>query len=363
MIPAYFRHCVVVVAVLGQADFVVCEGAEPITKIEISSSNPLIRRRDYDYAATLVESGGTVQMWWCGSVIGRAGDQILHVKFPEAEGTSPQFAEQLGAKAQPVFSPSLVEGKFDAAHACDPSVVIYQGKYFMYYGGLDVLRKRELKLPNPTAIGVATSEDGIHWTRARDGDPIVTAAASTAGKVNQYGAGQPSVSFVAPYFYMLFTDTTATGADPQNGAGQFVIRSKSPFFDGIEELSGDGFRPYPRGAPSRDFAIVSGFTSELVYLDCCELFAVLTNRPKATDIRFFDRSFHRVDGLITVPGIWVEGPAVVRDALGHVPSRTPSEIAMTIVSPTGEKTKFATWDLLSTTVTAQYGRPTSGAAK
>src|SRR5699024_12100015 len=95
-------------------------------------------------------------------------------------------------------------GEFDAVHTCDPSVIEVGGTYYMYYTGA------EGKSTHGNAIGLVTSDDGVHWTRERTDSAIVTPA-HDEHRDNNYGAGQPAAVVLDGWFYLMFTDTT--GAD------------------------------------------------------------------------------------------------------------------------------------------------------
>jgi predicted GH43/DUF377 family glycosyl hydrolase len=57
-----------------------------------------------------------------------------------------------------------------------------------------------------SAIGVATSGDGIHWTKALQ-NPVLKIG--DPGSFDEKGIGEPSVVYKAPYFYMLYTGSTS----------------------------------------------------------------------------------------------------------------------------------------------------------
>ncbi|WP_164992467.1 beta-xylosidase [Streptomyces sp. L2] len=260
----------------------------------------------YDYAPTVMLDG-VYKMWWCGQdPAGKVpGDDILYAESSSPDG--PFHARGSTAPHQIVFE-GTGNGSFDNEHTCDPSVVRVNGTYYMYYGAL-----RHDTDPLGTTIGVASSPDGIHWTRLNSGQAIINPA-KQQNTGNNYGAGQPSAIYLDGKFYLMFTDTTGAGA-LGNGAGQFVWRSSDPTFQsGVEVFTASGWRA-KTDANSRSFLVVNGFSVDWQYSDALGAFIVANDGPSAagTVLHFLDRNDLRVhpyaDGL--VPGTWTEGPGIV----------------------------------------------------
>src|SRR5262249_23061682 len=135
-----------------------------------------------------------------------------------------------------VFGPTGNVADFDGTHTCDPSVVRVDGTYYMFYGGI----AEHTPTPTWTRIGLAQSDDGLHWTRLHGGKPIIDAARDpyAANLPNKYGTGQPSVIYLDGKFVLIRTDTSGVGGNQGNGAGQYVLRSADPTFQtGVEELT------------------------------------------------------------------------------------------------------------------------------
>ena len=195
------------------------------------------RSGQYDYAPDVIVFGGNYHVYWCGSVVGSPGDHILHAQSASIAG--PYHASFLPfAGTYDIALAPTGGGSFDGQHTCDPSVVKASGsaRFTMYYGGAALKANG-----TATAIGVAQSFDGVHFFRANNGQPIVKAANTSAAPANAYGAGQPAVFMLGGMYYLSFTDTTGAGANPYNGAGQFLLRSTSPTFDqNTQELSAPG---------------------------------------------------------------------------------------------------------------------------
>src|SRR5690348_373269 len=158
-----------------------------------SSPGPIVGSSAYDYAPSIMVDG-VYRMWWCGQTPGGTvpGDDILYAESSSLEG--PCHAPGSSAPHEIVFD-GTGTGSFDNEHTCDPSVVRVGGTYYMYYSA-------ERHDGEPTTIGVASSRDGIHWTRLNNDEPIITPA-NQQNNQNTYGAGQPSVIYLNGEFYLM----------------------------------------------------------------------------------------------------------------------------------------------------------------
>ena len=60
---------------------------------------------------------------------------------------------------------------------CHPYVLRVGDQFWMWYGGIDGRAGKDVKERPPHVrveqMGLATSPDGIHWTRANDGEPVM----------------------------------------------------------------------------------------------------------------------------------------------------------------------------------------------
>lgn len=74
---------------------------------------------------------------------------------------------------QPLLAPGTNVEDFDFQNVETPSVVFFQGRYHMYYTGV------QKGLSGPMAIGHATSSDGIRWTKDAGG-PVVRPSGNRA---------------------------------------------------------------------------------------------------------------------------------------------------------------------------------------
>ncbi|TVT29926.1 beta-xylosidase, partial [Amycolatopsis rhizosphaerae] len=262
----------------------------------------------YNYGPTVMIDGGRTRMWWCSQYpnAGPPGDDII---YGEAASVDGPFTGPGGGVPPAVLSGN--PGQFDGAHTCDPSVVKVNGTYYLYYTGA----AGDHALGN--AIGLATSADGITWTRSPG--PIVTPS-HDVHRDNLYGAGQPSVVFLDGWFYLMFTDTTGRAAG-WNGAGQFVLRAKDPSFSSDVEALGDkGFFAVSGNAAPRTTSVVDAFSADLMWVDALNAFAIAHETQDGTTITFRNRDFTGSPYQpIVLPGAWREGPGLVRTPDGHAP--------------------------------------------
>lgn len=291
----------------------------------------------YNYAPTIVHEGGRYRMWWC-SQLGTAqpaGDDVLYAEAASPDGP---FAAPDGSPAVPVLSGS--GSGFDAMHTCDPSVVKVGGTYYMYYTAAE----RD-NVVNGSAVGIATSPDGLTWTR-RGGGPVIAPAGEVL-RDNVYGAGQVSALWLDGWTYLMFTDTTAKAAG-WNGAGQFVLRSKDPTFaTGVQALGPGGFTAVP-DTRARHRPIVDAFSADWMYVDALQAFAIAHSTENGTTLTFWNRDFTaNPHPQVHVPGPWREGPGLVRSPTGHAPASPDDPCGRVPV------------DVVRSTVEGESGAPTN----
>lgn len=283
----------------------------------------------YNYAPSVLADGGRYRMWWCSQlgIANPPGDDILLAESRSIDGP---FRGPDGRGGTPVFSGSAA--RFDAMHTCDPSVLKVGGTYYMYYTGAAGDHA------HGNAIGFATSPDGRVWTRANGGRPIVTPARDVK-RDNTYGAGQPSVVYLAGHFYLMFTDTTGRDTG-HNGAGQFVLRSPDPAFTrDVEALGRDGFTAVP-DTSARFRSVVDAFSADWMWVDALAAFAIAHETKHGTTITFWEWDFSSQPYRpLLLPGPWREGPGLVRRADGHAVVSTDNpcgKVAIDLVRATRE---------------------------
>ena len=302
-------------------------------------------RAEYDYAPAVMLEDGVYRMWWCGGV---AGDHILYAEASDLDGPWHAHGSDVADSYDDVFQPTGDTGDFDGTHTCDPSVIVVDGTYYMYYGGYPLPGEGDT-----TRLGLATSADGMAWTRANGGAPLFVPAGDYTDVPNAYGLGQPSATYVDGHVYLSFTDTTAEGANAVNGAGQFVVRSPDPGFGSdVEELTEDGFAPY-EGTTTRPYSFTEAFSPDWLYADTLGMFVVAVDgTPDVIELRFFDRDL----ALVTSEQIdfsWSEGPGLVHRPDGHLPEPAAcGELGVDLMRAVGAT--ISEWDLAhaGATVTA-----------
>ena len=293
----------------------------------------------YNYGPTILLEDGRHRMWWCSQLLVAAppGDDLLYAESASAAGP---YAAPDGMPGMPVLSGS-VDG-FDGVHTCDPSVIRLGDTYYLYYTGAAGDHA------NGNAIGVATSPDGISWTRAAGGKPIVSPSYDVA-RDNTYGAGQPSVLVVDGWFHLMFTDTTGEAAG-WNGAGQFVLRSKDPTFaSGVQALGPAGFQQVPDTRSKRTRSVVDAFSADWMYVAALNAFVIAHETEHGTTLTFWNKAFTaNPHPQVHIPGPWREGPGLVRTSLGHAPVTADDpcgRIAVDVVRATLDGAAAAPTDL------------------
>jgi hypothetical protein len=221
------------------------------------------------------------------------------------------FGVSRGAAAARVFTNS--PSGFDRLHTCDPSVIEVDGVYYLYYTGT------ANAAGDDNAIGLATSSDGVHWKRADNGAPIISAAEDVR-RSNVYGAGQPSALYRDGWFYLMFTDTSG-GAAGADGAGQFVVRSQDPAFQrGVQALGPDGFGAAASATGPRTRSVADATTSDWMWVDALNAYAIASDNPGGTTVTFWDANFtYHPFQPVQIGGAVREGPGLVRTAEGHAP--------------------------------------------
>lgn len=270
----------------------------------------------YNYGPTVLAEpdgeGMRYRAWWCSQLpaVDPPGDDVLLAESGDLQGDF-DFS---GAPAVPVFTGE--PGAFDGKHTCDPSVLRTGGRFHLYYTGAAG------EHAHGNAIGVATSGDGRSWRREAAGGPIVRPSGEVR-RDNDYGAGQPSALFLDGWFYLMFTDTTASGAG-WNGAGQFVLRARdAEFSDRVQALTESGFEPAGTTAVPRRRSVVDAFSADWMWSDALAAFAIAHQTERGTTITFWDRDFTgHPYGTLLLPGPWREGPGLVRGDDGHAPTST-----------------------------------------
>jgi hypothetical protein len=289
-----------------------------------NSTKPAFTLATYNYVPSIMKDG-VYKMWWCGGI---ASDHVLYAEATSLEGPWHSHTSQKANTyddafypTNPLYNDKKISGSpsdFDYMGTCDPSVVKVNGTYYLYYGGYAATG-------GSTAVGVATSSDGITFVRGNGGKPLYTPANLSPISKNYYGAGQPSVIYLDGYFYLAHTDTTGAGVDG-NGGGQFLHRSQDfTFQTGVEDWTPWGFVPHSPQT-STAYAFVDALSMDWQYSDVLDQFVVATSggpssQPKGSyfldSVQFFDRTLTVNTSFVTLPANWQEGPGIVSTPEKH----------------------------------------------
>ena len=203
-----------------------------------SSSYPVIKRQpaawsflqmvdsdadgiSYAYGPSIIRKDGVYHVFFCSVGAYPTWDFIRYVHSTDGKNWS----------APTIMLRSTGANGFDLA-ACDPSVVYYQGFYYMYYSS------SYTTAPNlfQTVIQVARSSniDGPYLTYTQRGTwedtpidpqiiikPLVTRTQDPTG----YGAGQQTVLAHNGELFLWYTDDSI---DPNAGLRTFMLKSTDP---------------------------------------------------------------------------------------------------------------------------------------
>jgi hypothetical protein len=190
----------------------------------------------YDYSPSVIQTGSSAQVWWCG--------------FAQNPENSSQTSDTIqystidlttGNVSDPVTVMGETPGAWDSAYICNPQVVegtfadpLGDGRtytYAMYYVGT------ALESGFANSIGVAFSNDGLHWNK--DPQPVIR-----TGTQIHYGVGQP-----APYnsdqksgIWLFYEDSNAASG----AVHQWATSADGVHFTLKGQLTTQGLNPnYP----------------------------------------------------------------------------------------------------------------------
>lgn len=140
--------------------------------------DPVSKWCDHSMGSPTVDFDGTTyRMWFVG--MSRTDNPQIPYGFDERIGlvTSTDGLRWRSANdGQPVLDYGA-EGTFDDCGIAHPFVLRVDGRFLMWYGGIDGRAGKDIG-DGPAhvrveQIGLATSRDGIHWTRANKGRPVM----------------------------------------------------------------------------------------------------------------------------------------------------------------------------------------------
>jgi len=187
----------------------------------------------YDYSPSVIQTGGSLQFWWCG--------QASNPNNPSQDNDTIQYAtlDPATDKAStPITVLGETPGAWDSAYVCNPQVVggvfsnpLSDGQtysYAMYYVGT------ALHSGVGNSIGVAFSNDGVHWKKYPS--PVIVASTAV-----WFGVGQP-----APYNSDYKSGIWLFYEDDNRPAGSQHIEAASTdgvHFQRIGTLTTNGLNP------------------------------------------------------------------------------------------------------------------------
>ena len=207
----------------------------------------------YDYAPSVMYEKGGYTAWWCGTGDLGGGDHIHRARSARLGSGWTQQREVLGGRGGRTF---------DGVHTCDPDVIKDNFGYTMYYGGLGDTRNPAGEAGDFTEIGVATSRDGITWTRQNGGRAIIGAKNTQFG--DAYGAGQPSVVRSGGWYTMVYSSVSRLSRGGTIDRGEYAVRSRDRLFrTQVQERRASGWVALPNRpaggvlAVARDYKVLA----------------------------------------------------------------------------------------------------------
>jgi hypothetical protein len=272
----------------------------------------------YDYVPNVINDTAS-KMYWCGSRYSVPADHIFFANARLPTGTFHSKTSNNAGTFNVVLSPT---GKttFDRVHVCDPSVVRFtDGKWYLYYSGLNAANS------GTTSIGVASSYDGITFTRLNGGRAVLLSNPSRHS-VNHYGTGQPSAFIKDGFIYISYTDSYGAGTNPGNGAGQFLLRSTDPTLQqNASSWNGNVWVPLQnlfghteqldRYLVRTAHSYYEAFSVDIAYIPAAHRFLVAAHKTNDhVDLMTFDSETLAPGNLSLIPYTksWVDGPALYR---------------------------------------------------
>jgi hypothetical protein len=306
----------------------------------------VVRPHKYDYVPSVMVRNGQYDMWWCGAIRTGLGDTILYDRLNEAQLKGGNSGSR---SVNSVFSNSGDGSKFDGRHTCDPSVIKIGGRTYMYYGGLSATREKH-DLSVVTRIGVAISDDdGMNWTRANNGEPILAPRAMKETDDRRYGIGQPSVIHRDGFFYLLYTNSLGP-----EGAGLYVVRSKHPLMSTRQNWTRDGFVETDKNTLVKSEKLMPGASADWAFIPGWNAFMIaLRKKEGVMQLVFYDPTLTRHLGDVDVPIEWTEGPGLARDQEGNLvyTQNQDGSIAFHLFRSVGTPRNPPSWDIAATRIT------------
>ncbi|MFX1516902.1 MAG: hypothetical protein ACFFC6_11365 [Promethearchaeota archaeon] len=142
---------------------------------------------------SVVKSGSTYHMFYSYNPTGGANAKIGHATSSDGKTWTKDAANN------PVLDVGS-GGKFDDKQVWLPIVWIEGSTWYMIYAG-------QKNADSHVAIGLATSSDGVNWTRQNSGDPVLE---GDSGEWDQNNAEIGTVIKVGSTYYMWYNTITSS---------------------------------------------------------------------------------------------------------------------------------------------------------
>jgi hypothetical protein len=158
-----------------------------------------------NYTPSVIETQGTRYFWWCSSGVNPAD----HSQNTDAIFYQSVNSTTLQSDGAPILVLAETPGAWDSAYTCNPKVIAGKFKnplgdgqtyiYAMYYVGTALISGTD------NSIGVAFSNDGIHWSKYPT--PVIRPTSPQG-----YGVGQPGLYFddQKSSLHMFYEDSNPT---------------------------------------------------------------------------------------------------------------------------------------------------------
>jgi hypothetical protein len=307
---------------------------------------PVIVRTDkyknYNYDPTVIYDSGIYRAYWCAAYGGDgfAGDHILYAESDALSGPWHAHGSSVANSYDDVLHGTGNLNDFDGLHTCDPTVIKVNGAYYMYYTGAHIP-----DAIGPGAIGVASSSDGIAWSRLNKGRAIVSPADKQAG--DGYGAGEQTVTYVNGVWYMMYNDHTGAAAYA-TGAGEFLISASDPTFQThLETFTANGFAPLTASTQT-SYVVLNANNADIQYIDAWQDFLVLSHTDAGkTHVVLLDKNFNQIADEVIAPTAWLDGPGLVSTADQRHAIMTPDYrgVSIDFLRAVGAQNNVLTWKL------------------
>jgi hypothetical protein len=188
----------------------------PASAATSGGQSAMFTNTNYDYGASVIDSGSTRQIWWCGNGTVPGTSYSSDVIYYRTQNKSTGAYTSI----QKVFTPNASSSAWDHSYVCDPSVIA--GSFTdastsltytlaMYYSGTDrgpgSSYSGTAQDGTNNRIGVAYSNDGVTWVRQGTA-PVIT---PSSYPTDTYGAGQPATynSGTGAAVQVFYTDTSS----------------------------------------------------------------------------------------------------------------------------------------------------------